>query len=284
MLPGSEIETDETREKFGLKTKYMIRKGSCGLYPAKHGAVKSIEFDEMLVATDAMTEHEWIFCTHLQWLIFLCWNHGLLMPLLRYLRDEHGLNPVDVILMIMNGDRSRFPRIDKLFSDFRQEIAASMFETPEAGWAHYESEENWNELLQYIRVELKYNAIILGVQEAHNDFFDYIKTLLPQFEDDEVFNEIFDILKADFVDVQRLVKGELLSESEFEISGHALGYIDRESNPEPGKRYRLKLSKSEVEQVAIKEILEKEEFSTLPVKALERLLGVDIHALRSAPK
>ena len=54
MFPGSELETDESRKKFGLQTKYRIRQGSYGEYCG----IRAIEYEEIIRSTNSFPENQ----------------------------------------------------------------------------------------------------------------------------------------------------------------------------------------------------------------------------------
>jgi len=54
LLPGSELESDDSRRRFSIKTKFRLTQGAYGAYDG----IKAIECEEIVVATSAMSEEE----------------------------------------------------------------------------------------------------------------------------------------------------------------------------------------------------------------------------------
>src|SRR5262249_16534750 len=52
LIPGSEMESAASREKYGLKTKYRVRQGNYGIYRG----IRAIDAEEIIRASNVITE------------------------------------------------------------------------------------------------------------------------------------------------------------------------------------------------------------------------------------
>lgn len=155
MLPGSEMETDEYREKYGLKTQYRLIAGFYGLYEGKPIA----EFEESVVETNSMSRSDMWKLRKIHFLAWALWNSGLAQPLLRYLHKVENINPLDSILQVMENQKD--VRLKKFFADFEGEIKHEWFDTEEELLSYFD--ENYEQLIknEYLKLNLKYLAKLL---------------------------------------------------------------------------------------------------------------------------
>lgn len=277
MLPGAEMETDESRKNYGLKTKFMVRRGSYGDYSANHGTLRSMEVDELVSGSPTFSEEEVLTFNVLTWLVFIGWNHGRLSSLLKYLRDETKVNPVDLLVKLMEVRGEAFADFSELLEDFKRDVDAVMFEDREAMLEHFYKEENWASLMSYIRVELRYNAMLYSDHDLHDQMNLAIRCAIGELglDGDPVIEDLMTYIQANFVDVHSIVKNEPCPEKVLNISGTALRYIDHPDDQEIDEtmHYDLVLRKSLEDQAATREFLLEYEYTDDPINAIERLLG-----------
>lgn len=151
MLPGSEMETPEDREKYGLKTRFRMIAGSYGIYDGE----PICEYEESIVQTDAMTTDDMFTLRLVHFLAWALWNSGLAQPLMRYLFVAEGINPLDSILAIIRTDRLD-PRLAAFIDEYKAEASTEWFDSAEALIAHFK--KNHQQLLnqEYMKLNLKY--------------------------------------------------------------------------------------------------------------------------------
>ena len=136
LLEGSEMNTQEHREKFGVKTAWRLLEDAYGRY---QGNV-CLEAAEVVVETDTFSFEDNILCRKLNWLIQMSWTlrwHNLVLRLLQ----EHQLDPVDFFLYVID-QVDRAPReIRELFNEFDRDARNELFPTYEDLVEHYSTEE-----------------------------------------------------------------------------------------------------------------------------------------------
>ncbi|MBF0397168.1 MAG: cobalamin-dependent protein [Desulfobacterales bacterium] len=275
MLPGSELETSEYRQKYGLKTKYMIRQGAYGEYTTKYGILRAMEFDEPITSTSTFSESE-ILCFHLiQIFLFYSWNHKQLIHLFNYVMNEYDKNPVYILDGIMHTCKTKFPLLSELLNEINRDFNSILFDSPDEMRRFYYDKQNWSNLLKYIRVELKYNAILFTNIPIHNELCDCIEQLMVNEFSDSILKELLLYTKMNIMDVEALMNGFKVIEKSLILSGKAVKYIIGKETQDfkADLNYEIKLYKSENDQSHLKDLLINFGYSQNPIYAIERVLG-----------
>jgi hypothetical protein len=277
MLPGAEMETEQSRKHYGLKTKFMVRRGSYGDYSTKDGNIRAMEVDELVSSTPTFGDEDILTFNTLTWLVFFSWNHGRLASIMNYIRDETDANPVDLLLKLMEIRDDSFSRFSDMLVTFRQDVDAVMFDDQEEMRKHFYEEENWQSLLSYIRVELRYNAMLYSDYDLHKQMCLAVEVAITELGlgDDEVLKDLLAYVRANFVDVHGIVKDEPSPVQTLSVSGAALQFIEKAAGVklEDSERYEVVLRKSPEDQAATKQFLLDHDYTSDPINAIERLLG-----------
>lgn len=277
MLPGSEMETDESRDQYGLRTKFMIRRGSYGDYVTNTGQLRAMEYDEVITSTPDFTEEEALTYHVLQWLVFYSWNNGRLSALFRYMLSDGKVNPIDLLVKIMEIASSVAPNFAQILRDLKEDIKSVMFESPEDMREHFYQNRNWDELRSYIRVELKYNAMLFGDSGLHSEWCDVTQAALTEmgFEGDPNVSGLMNFTRFNFVDLNSISTGSGCAEHSLTLSGVALSHVmfGQNIDIDLDGTYDVVLRKPEQDQKMIGEFLLEHNYKDNPTGAIERLLG-----------
>ena len=154
LLPGSEMESDETRAKYQLRTKYRMISGGYGIYNGE----PITEYEESVRASKDISEDEMHSLRIVHFFVWALWNLGIAKPLLRWLQMEHNRNPVDVILSVVTPGKDAV--LDQFFIEFDQEARDEWFESPEKLVEHFTTD--WDNLSEgFLKMNFKYLAKIL---------------------------------------------------------------------------------------------------------------------------
>lgn len=155
LLPGSEMESDETRSTYGLRTKYRLISGSYGRYQGE----ATFEFEESVRGSKDISEEEMHSLRIIHFFNYALSNLGIAKALLRWLQLERGLNPVDVIISLATPGKD--DALDEFLVEFDEEARAEWFETPEELADYYGV--HFDELLAngFLKMNFKYLAKIL---------------------------------------------------------------------------------------------------------------------------
>jgi len=155
LLPGSEMESDATRTKYELRTKYRLISGSYGKYDGE----PIFEFEESVRASKDITEDEMLSLRVVHFLIMAFWNLGIAKPLLRWLDKEQNLNPLDVILSLTRPEENPF--IEEFLIEFNEEAKDEWFDTADELMEYYGT--HFDELMAngFFKLNFKYLSKIL---------------------------------------------------------------------------------------------------------------------------
>ena len=223
MLPGSELETDESRQNFGLQTKCRIRQGSYGEYCG----IRAIEYEEIIRSTNSFGEDQMIRCRLIHWLIWLCWNAGFLKPLLLCLQRDYQVNPVDFLLRIMDEDKLNFPKLKCFFEKFVKESKGEWFNNPEELKTFYSKSNHWTQLLEkgFAKMNFSYTAELILCQELRDELYGYLESLLKDYHSNTTFEEILLISRENHISPSDIIDNKTIHEKNFDISPKTATYL-----------------------------------------------------------
>lgn len=157
-LKGSILESTAQREKFGLRTKYRLYDIGFGRYDG----MLAIEHEEVVRATDSMSEEEILWFRPVHWLIHFLGREKYPWQLLKYL-DARGIHPVDFILRVLSERESAPAKVREIFGQFAQEARDEWFDTPQALYEHYGKPENFDLITrgEFGKLNQKYSCMVL---------------------------------------------------------------------------------------------------------------------------
>jgi putative methyltransferase len=155
LLPGSEMESDQCRKTFGLKTKYRLISGSYG----KYDGVPILEYEESVRSSNDIKETEMHYLRIIHFFIWAFWNLGLAKPLLKWILIESGKNPLDVLIELAKPGRDNY--LDKFIAEFDEEAREEWFDNPDELKQYYT--KNFDKLIAegFLKLNHKYLAKIL---------------------------------------------------------------------------------------------------------------------------
>lgn len=171
LLVGTEMASEESKARFGTKAKYRLIKDSYGYY--WDGWV--IDCEEVVCATDAMSEGEMLKLRLIHYFIWLFWNQGFLQPLMLAGR-ACGINPIDQILELVDAGEAVSPEYACVISDYMKEAAEEWFETKADLMEHYSQSKNIEELLQEFNfLNFKYSPRIIFGRDVLSGIADFLE-------------------------------------------------------------------------------------------------------------
>jgi radical SAM superfamily enzyme YgiQ (UPF0313 family) len=224
MLGGTELNTDENRRKFDIKTKYRLIDGGFG----KYDEIVSIEHEEMVLHTSTMTMEDALYFRPIHFLIQFLWNYKYYGELLTLLKEE-GVNPVDFIVKIVDDRNSAPPGIRKIFDNFMHEAHKEWFDTKHDLLEYYSKPENFEFLCKGGFGKLNYKYMYTFLLESKKEFDSYLFTTAINMlaENGEIndakrkqFNNILGFTEKvciDFTNGFESVATEKVSEYEYDI-------------------------------------------------------------------
>lgn len=270
------MESADSREKYGLRTKYRVRQGNYGTYCGQ----KSIDSEEIIRSTAVCTEDEMLFLRGVHWLVWYGWNHGFLKSLFKYVRQAHDLNPIDLILQVLKGDKSKFPKIERFFREFYDQAASEWFESHEQLEAYYFDERNWQDLLTngYSKIEFVGNATMVIDTDLYADLLAYICEWLEAEYHDRECREIARVLLEARVECEDLLSGLVPVEKKVRTKANVAQYFVEMNGQGRSDFVELAFSKSNNEIAAAKASLLKFEVHGSRRLAVEKTLSAEPNA------
>ncbi len=219
LLPGSEINSKETWEKFGFRTRRRLIHGDEGIYKAPSGdEIRVFEYEHSLRETTTISEEDMFYLRKYHFVLDFCWTQNVYKPLLQFCMHK-GISPNIVLGRLIDIDSDSTisddgvqSRLIGLWKDFDALSRDEWFDTDEEIEAYFAKEENFQRLLDQEFEKLHILFSILIFKDFKDDFDaairDIAKSLLPEegaFIDDlmEVVTSAFPSLHCE--DKERLV-------------------------------------------------------------------------------
>lgn len=151
LLPGTEYESHEARDRYHVKTKFRPIFGCYGMVDGK----PVFELEESVRATRDMTEQELNRFKVFHWLISFAWNTGIFKPLLRF-GHEIGINPMQAFSDVTT---SQSVALVQLFHEIEQSSMEEWFDTEEEMVQHYQIPENFDAIVNnFVKLHFLYTA------------------------------------------------------------------------------------------------------------------------------
>lgn len=168
LLPGTEMDTAESRSAYFHRTGWRLHDNAFGVYDGE----KVFEGQEVVLATNAMSMDDLRGFRFIHFLLQFMWGRKWYYDYLHLLK-EAGIHPVDMVAHIAE----RFPEDDgemgALYERFRADHELENFETFEALADYWSEDENLDRLRRgdYGKLNYLYTyEILLSHYEAFNAF------------------------------------------------------------------------------------------------------------------
>ncbi|MBT3415649.1 MAG: radical SAM protein [Nitrospina sp.] len=128
MLRQTEMNTKESRDKYGLKTKFRLMPRSFGKYEFLDEKFTAVEFEEICVGNNTMSFEEYLDCREMDLTVEIL-NNGRLFHELSGLCKKLNLSWFNIILRFHNRRRTTSTGLTKLYDDFRSDSVTGIWET-----------------------------------------------------------------------------------------------------------------------------------------------------------
>ena len=197
MLPGTEMDTEESREKYFKKTGWRLHDNCYGIYEGE----KIFELQETVLQTNSLSIEDFRYFRFFHFLQQMMWGKRWYYFYLKYLKD-FGIHPVDVFDQIIEICKIDNGQMGKVFSDFMRDYdGAESFPTAQKLKEYWEKPENFERLRDqdYGKLNMLYTyKIVLNYKDP---FSQLLLKIAKSFSDklnikDENFMDgVEDILK-----------------------------------------------------------------------------------------
>ena len=218
MLNGSEMNTPQEREKWGLKTKYRILPRDFVKLSNKKNIM---EIEEVIVANNTLTFEEYVDLRIIAISMYIT-NYGVVYDaLLKFLHEKH----VDVFDLFLRSSRinENTPKIiASILEKAKDDTKNELWDSPEEIESYYQNEKNYQRLItgeDGKNILQFYHALVFA--EHMQKWTDYIlSTAKIVLKDEGKFDEE---TKMQFLDIENHCKG---------VSHNPFGEDRMQTNPE----------------------------------------------------
>lgn len=128
MLPGAEVASRESREKFGLQTRFRVIHNTVSPYRLFGETFYAPEVDEVCVASNTMSFQDYLDCRCFDLTVEIFYNNGVFAELHALLK-QLGLS-VSAFVMQLNGRVWQRPSLARLYTGFLEDTR-ELWETRE---------------------------------------------------------------------------------------------------------------------------------------------------------
>ena len=118
MLPQTELNTPETRAKFGMETRFRVNPRSFGSYQVYGKQFVSVEHEEILIANNSLTFEDYLNCRELDLTVEIFHNSGMFYEVMG-LCQWIGISWWNLIHGVYKNQIRRDPGISDLYDSFR---------------------------------------------------------------------------------------------------------------------------------------------------------------------
>lgn len=190
MLPGAEMDTEADRTRYGIRTKWRLFEGGVGVYRDTF----VYELEEVIRATDAMSEEEMLKLRLVRALFYASVSLGEHRPLVRFLKAR-GRAVTDMCSRILErgaGD----PVFAKAIAWLQQRSLEEWFETPEDAARFTADERNQRALLSdtaYVKLNTGFLSKLYLEPELYDAYYRVAEQVLLEMfpaEEPVVIREI----------------------------------------------------------------------------------------------
>jgi radical SAM superfamily enzyme YgiQ (UPF0313 family) len=168
LLPGTEMDSEETRKKYFQRTGWRLHDNAFGVYDSK--AV--FEGQEVVIETTTMSMNDLRSFRFIHFLLQFMWGRKWYYDFLKLLR-RRGLHPVDAVTGLAERFRTDEGEMGSLYEAFRRDHDLENFECFEDLAAYWGKDEHLQRLRDGSYGKLNYvytYKILLEHMESFNDF------------------------------------------------------------------------------------------------------------------
>ena len=192
MLPGADMDSEESRKRFGLKTKYRFFEGGYGVYRDKF----IYELQESIRETNTMTEKEMLKLRALRAFFYASITLGEHLPLAHYLSKKNVKFTKVCEELVVQGQKDSI--FKKSVEWLIKQSAGEWYSTPESVAQHINKSNKGKNLLEeetFVRINTGFFAKICLDKEQYDAYYRVFKKVLSKFFNSEDMIVVSEILK-----------------------------------------------------------------------------------------
>lgn len=167
LLPGTEMDSDESRERYFKRTGWRLHDNAFGVYDG----VKVFEGQEVVLETNAMSTAELRSFRLIHFLIQFMWSRKWYYDFLLLFRQA-GIHPIDMIVRVADKMRADKAEIGDLYARFKADHDLENFSSYEDLCGYWSEDANLRRLRDGGYGKLNYvftYEILFGHYEAFNE-------------------------------------------------------------------------------------------------------------------
>ena len=201
-LKGTELELQETKDKYGFMTKWRLLPRSIGEYPVCGEPMILAEIEEITVGTNRLSFEDYLSARKLH-LITLIYHNSLFELFHQYLKGK-GVNPSVLIGGLYRyAEREDFP-LAKVIREFIAESQTELFDTEEECLEYYTRPETLRKVeAAEVGGNLMFKYLSIALFEYWDETVQGMMTCLKEMTEIEgaVSDELEALIKAELVDI-----------------------------------------------------------------------------------
>lgn len=259
MLPETDMNTAETREKFGMQTKWRVMPRCFGYYECMDEKFVGIEAEEICVAQDSLSFEDYLECRELDLTIEITHNVNIFRELFGLVQRLH-LSWFDFLMRFHASRRSHGDGLRKLYDTFREDTIKPLWASREELLAF--AKDNVG---RYILDELGTNELFKGKavaffllqNELHDALYSEMERLLKERG---LFDDTMEVYLSELKEFSKcrkmsLLETELRYEKDFRFDFVTLLGRDYDADPREflhEEPMRIVFSHNEEQQTAMR--------------------------------
>jgi radical SAM superfamily enzyme YgiQ (UPF0313 family) len=169
LLPGTEMDTEESRKKYFKKTGWRLFDNAYGIYDGKI----ILEGQEVVLLTDTLSIEDFRYIRFYHFLQQMMWSKKWYYDYLKFLKS-YGIHPVSVFKKIIEKCKKDKGEIGNLYSGFMKDYdEAESFDSFKKLEKYWRRESNFNRLKEgnYGKLNMLYTfKLVLNHRKAFNKF------------------------------------------------------------------------------------------------------------------
>lgn len=173
LLIGTEMASQETRDKFRLITKFRVIPSSTYVYQFGDEQVPITNIEEIIVGSNVMPLEDYLSCRVMHLISMFFYNNSLFEELFLALQS-HGITPFEILEVIYEHDELYTPKVKEILERFK-EGAMDLYDTHEEAEAFALSKEG---IRQHLSEEKGYNELTRGLGELWHEIEDSLGILM----------------------------------------------------------------------------------------------------------
>lgn len=167
MLIGTEMASQEYRQRYGLKTKFRFLPGTAGYYKILGSKYVAPEIEEIIVASNTFDEKDYLECRVMNLLVFAFYNNSIFGEVFEMFRAM-GISCFDCFKHMINQQFGFSKRVREIIELFKVETLELFDSWDEASYALQDLET----MERYLAGEMGANEMLTGRARLFNEFDD----------------------------------------------------------------------------------------------------------------